>query len=264
MPNLLHLPTELLVHIFSDLDVSDLGSCMLTCRGIKDIVQDSLLQYLIHMGLAGVHDPLLPSGPPLPHRLESLQDWSIAWRQPSASLRPPSRILAYTPQADVDLLLCDDYLIDIDLGGRHGYRHNAGYRWLDLRQQSDEWTKIRFEDSLVPLAFTLDLAQQNLLAVLFGCTESATFQLQLVEFRDGSPHPFASRSSLDVALPTRETHYIGLRTYMSMMGPYILIAAGLPPEGTGADILLLADWQKGNIVTLSDANLPHRFYRPIR
>lgn len=32
---------------------------------------------------------------------------------------------------------------------------------------------------------------------------------------------------------------------MSMIGPYIVIAAGLPPGVTGVDVLLLVEWQKG-------------------
>ncbi len=46
-------------------------------------------------------------------------------------------------------------------------------------------------------------------------------------------------------------HHIGLKTYMSVMGRYIIVAVGLPPEATGIDILLLVDWQKGHIATVS-------------
>ena len=53
-------------------------------------------------------------------------------------------------------------------------------------------------------------------------------------------------------MPTKETHYIGLKAHMSMMGPYIVIAVGLPPEATGIDILLLVDWQKGHVTTVSN------------
>jgi hypothetical protein len=38
---------------------------------------------------------------------------------------------------------------------------------------------------------------------------------------------------------------------MSMMGSYIVVAAGLPPEGTGIDVLLLVDWKKGHVTTVS-------------
>jgi hypothetical protein len=75
--------------------------------------------------------------------------------------------------------------------------------------------------------------------------------LRLLEFHDGSPHPLASQPCVDIALPTKETHYIGLKTHMSMMGPYIIVAAGLPPEGTGIDVLFLVDWQKGHVTTVS-------------
>jgi hypothetical protein len=80
----------------------------------------------------------------------------------------PSRTLTHTPNDKVEFLLRDDYLIALDFGGILGNRHVAGYDWIDLRNPSEEWTSIRFEQSVVPLAFTLDAGQQNLLAVLLG------------------------------------------------------------------------------------------------
>ena len=168
MPHIFDLPTELLIEIFKDLDLSDFGSCLLTCRRLKAIVQGSfLLQYLIHTTLAGVNDPFLESGYPLTHRLESLRRWSDAWHQPGAYLRSPSRVLTHTVKNSTDFVLCDDYLIARDFGGRHGYRHIAGYEWLDLRDPNDGWTKIQFEENLVPFAFALD-TDQGLMAVFFG------------------------------------------------------------------------------------------------
>jgi hypothetical protein len=64
--------------------------------------------------------------------------------------------------------LRDDYLVVVDYGQRHGPRRVASYEWLDLRKPGNDWTNIRFEENLVPLAFALDVAQQNLLAGLFG------------------------------------------------------------------------------------------------
>ena len=169
MLTLLDLSTELLIHIFSDLAISDFGSCLLTCHRIKDVIQGSvLLQYLIRTALAGVNDPLLSSGPPLPHRLESLKRWSDAWRQPGAFMCAPSRTLTHASNDKVEFLLRDDFLVALDFGGILGNRHVAGYDWIDLRNPSEEWTRIRFEQSVVPLAFTLDAARQNLLAVLLG------------------------------------------------------------------------------------------------
>lgn len=172
MPHILDLPTELLINIFMDLDdASDFGSCLLTCQRLNAIIQDScLLQYLIHTALAGVHDPLFQSGPPLRHRLESLERLSDAWRQPGAYLRSPSRVLTRTSKGSMrtDFILCDDYLIALDFGGRRGSRHVAGYEWLDLRNPSDGWAKIQFEENLIPLAVTFDAEREYLLGVLFG------------------------------------------------------------------------------------------------
>lgn len=169
MPHILDLPTELLIKIFTDLDVSDLGSCLLTCRKLKAIIQDScLLQYLIHTALAGVHDALFQSGLTLRCRLESLWRWSDTWHHPGAYLRFPSRVLNGTAKSSTEFILRDDYLIALDFGGRHGHRHVGGYEWLDLRNPSDDWAKIQFEENLIPLAVALDADQEDLLAVLFG------------------------------------------------------------------------------------------------
>jgi hypothetical protein len=170
MPHILDLPTELFIKIFADLDVWDLGSCLLTCRRLKVIIRDTfLLQYLIHTALAGVHDPLFQSGPPLAHRLESLKRWCDVWHQPGAYLRSPSRVLTPTSsKSSTDFILCDDYLIALDFGGRQWHRHTSGYQWLDLRNPSDGWVKIQFEENLIPLAVALDTDQEDLLAILFG------------------------------------------------------------------------------------------------
>ena len=109
-----------------------------------------------------------------------------------------------------------------------------------------------FVDCLSGVSLLLDAVSSCVSHLYDGrCTESATFQLRLLEFHDGSPHPLALQPSIDIALPTKETHYIGHRVYMSMMGSYIIIAAGLPPERTGIDVLLLVDWQTGHVTTVS-------------
>lgn len=172
MPHILDLPTELFIRIFTHLDdVSDFGSCLLTCRSLKAIIQDTcLLQYLIHTSLAGVHDPVSHSDPPLSHRLESLERWSDAWLQPGAYLRSPSAVLTSAPKSSrsTDFVLYDDYLIAFDSGGQQGYKDVAGYEWVDLRNTNDGWTKIQFEENLMPLAAALDSNQEDLLAVFFG------------------------------------------------------------------------------------------------
>jgi len=169
MPDLLDLPNEILIDIFSHLHISDLGSCLLTCHSVNDIiVHSSLLQYLIRTALAGVFDPIFPSEPPLPQRIDGLMRWSAAWHQPEVSLRSPSSTLTGRSEVKMEFLVRDDYLIVTDFGGRLGHRHAASYEWLDLRQPGDNWTKVHFEDKLVLLSFTIDVARHNLLAVLFG------------------------------------------------------------------------------------------------
>jgi F-box-like len=169
MPPLLDLPTELLIQIFSNLHISEFGPCLLTCHRLKGIIQESrLLQYLIRTALAGVYDPLLPSTSSLPTRLESLERWSAAWQQPGVHLRSPSRVLLLRDKLNADFLLHDDYLVAVDLGRGHRYRHAVGYEWLDLRRPGNDWINLRFEQGLVPLTFAFDVVQQHLFAGFFG------------------------------------------------------------------------------------------------
>jgi hypothetical protein len=168
MPQFLDLPTEL-VQIVSNMHISELGPCLLTCPRLKGIIQESsLFQYLIRTALAGVYDPLLPSAPSLPPRLESLERWSAAWQQPGIHLRSPSRILLLKDKLNADFLLRDDYLVVVYLGKGHHCRHAASYEWLDIRKPGNDWTNLRFGHDLVPLAFALDVVQQNLFAGFFG------------------------------------------------------------------------------------------------
>ena len=75
--------------------------------------------------------------------------------------------------------------------------------------------------------------------------------MRLLGFRGGSPHSLALRSSIEIELPIKETHYIGPKTRISTMGSYITIAVGLAPEVTGAHVILLLDWQKGLLTRVS-------------
>lgn len=63
---------------------------------------------------------------------------------------------------------------------------------------------------------------------------------------------------MDIELPIRVRHYVGLKTRISTMGSYIIIAIGLAPEVTGADLILLLDWRQGLLTTLRSA--PTRTY----
>jgi hypothetical protein len=56
---------------------------------------------------------------------------------------------------------------------------------------------------------------------------------------------------MDIELPIRVRHYVGLKTRISTMGSYIIIAIGLAPEVTGADLILLLDWRQGLLTTVS-------------
>ncbi len=77
--NLLNLSTELLIHTFAYLPVTDLLSVQRTCRRNYGIVAESAyLQYILHTQLNGVDD-LLPQNCPFSERLDLLRHHEKMW-----------------------------------------------------------------------------------------------------------------------------------------------------------------------------------------
>jgi len=73
MTRLLFLPSEVLIEIFSYLHPRDIAVCQRSCRQLNDTVSHSqLLQYLIHVGRAGLHDLLFP-GYTIRQRIDALE-----------------------------------------------------------------------------------------------------------------------------------------------------------------------------------------------
>ena len=56
---------------------------------------------------------------------------------------------------------------------------------------------------------------------------------------------------MDIEPPIEEAHYIGLKTRISTMEPYIVIAVELAPELTSVDVILLLDWRQGLLTMVS-------------
>ena len=79
MTSLLSLPSEVLIETFSYLRPRDIAACQRSCRQLNNTVSHSrLLQYVIRVGRAGLHDPLFP-GYTIAQRIDALEKWEAAW-----------------------------------------------------------------------------------------------------------------------------------------------------------------------------------------
>ena len=111
-PPLLSLPSEVLIEILSYLRPRDIAACQRSCRQLNDTVSHSqLLRYLIRVGRAGLHDPLLP-GYTIPQRIEALEKWEAAWN--NLEMIESSCHIKHTVPCEISSLRCrihDDFLI---------------------------------------------------------------------------------------------------------------------------------------------------------
>ena len=149
--NLFILSTELLIHVFAYLPVTDLFSVQSTCRRIYDIVAEtSYLQYILHSHLNGVDD-YLPPNCPFPVRLELLRQHEKAWNDLQFNLHSE-----FSTNGNYTNMIQDGYLIS---------RSNTDltqYRYVDLfslpPNEEPRWVHISLRDFLAPysLAFFVD------------------------------------------------------------------------------------------------------------
>jgi hypothetical protein len=150
-PVLFSLPNEVLIEIFSYLRPRDIAACMRSCRRLNDtVIHSQLLRYLIRVGRAGLHDPLLP-GYTIRQRIEALEKWEAAWNnlemiKDSCHVK---HMVPYEPYENRSLssLPCeihDDFLIIINCHRIPGYAY-IDLRTLQLEVKKDPWTKIANE-----------------------------------------------------------------------------------------------------------------------
>jgi hypothetical protein len=149
--NLLNLSTELLIHIFTYLPVTDFFSIQGTCRRFYDIVAEtSYLQYILHSYLNGVDD-LLPPNCPFSVRLELLRQHEKAWNGLQFNVHSE-----FSTNVNCKNMIQDGYLIS---------RSNTDltqYGYIDLfsllPNEEPRWVHISLRDFLAPykLAFFVD------------------------------------------------------------------------------------------------------------
>ncbi|KAH9161560.1 hypothetical protein EDB89DRAFT_715560 [Lactarius sanguifluus] len=134
------LPTELLIRIFSHLQVEDLLSVQHTCRRFCDVISGSAsLQYFLCTEINLLKD-LLPSDFPLRDRVSLLKHHETAWN--NLQLNEFTRFLTCEESHARCYILQDGYLIYKAVGNtvQYGYldlysssaQPNAELRWAHI------------------------------------------------------------------------------------------------------------------------------------
>ncbi|KAH9070666.1 hypothetical protein EDB83DRAFT_2517813 [Lactarius deliciosus] len=238
--NLLNLSTELLIHIFGYLPVTDLFSIQRTCRRNYAIVAETTyLQYIIHAQLNGVDD-LLPPNCPFSERLELLRQHEKSWNDLQLNLYTEFSTNFYFRKN----IIQDGYLI---------FRSNTDltrYGYVDLFASSPKEEPHQIQISLknFQIPYNLVFSVENDLAVAIRekgtSTRLVQHQLAFFEFTTGAPHPLSAAHTKSLPL----VDYLGvIRVEVEFLGDHILATA---VHHHGRSSFYLVSWKTGTVTFL--------------
>ncbi|KAI0249604.1 hypothetical protein BJV78DRAFT_654647 [Lactifluus subvellereus] len=194
----LNLPLELIRAIMAHLSFEDILSLMRSCRHLSYLVCEPQLEhYRTRIRKAGLRDDPPPGGLSIRERLAALDRWESAWDNPGILADPAAQHVIEIEDSDPDcqVMVVEDFYIEMPADGR---AESYEYRYLDLRsslQYEDVRTaRHRFPQRAGLLCYAFAIDKYNMFAVLIEapwlCNRVA---LQLLNFHDGKPHPFAAR-----------------------------------------------------------------------
>ena len=254
--NLLSLSTELLIHIFAYLPVTDMFSVQTTCRRVYHIISDTaFLQYILHSHLSGVDD-LLPPNCPFSERLELLRHHEKAWNDLRFNLY--SEFSANVNNYSRKTIIQNGYLI---------YRSNTDltqYGYIDLfslppPNEEPRWVHISLKNFLFPYSLVFFVDHDLVVAIRLGCPiilviisltrcrEKETFnglvlpQLAFFDFTTGAPHPLSTTHTVNVPW----VDYLGsVRVEVEVIGDQILANV---EHRHGRSSFYLISWKTGTV-----------------
>lgn len=212
----LKLPLELIRAIVAHLSLEDILSFMLSCKYLFYLVcEPELEHYRTRIRKAGLRDDPPPGGLSIRERLAALDLWESAWENPGMRADPAVQHVIEIDDSDPDcqVMVVEDFYIEMPADAR---AESCEYRYLDLRsslQQEDMRTaRHRFAQRVGLLCYAFAIDQYNMFAVLIEYAHRhhrlvappliLVFRapwlgnrvvLQLLNFHDGKPHPFAAR-----------------------------------------------------------------------
>ncbi|KAH9059095.1 hypothetical protein EDB87DRAFT_829001 [Lactarius vividus] len=239
---LLELPTELLIQIFSYLQVEDLLSIQHTCRKFCDVISGSAsLQYFLRTEIDLLED-LLPPDFSLHDRVALLNHHETSWN--NLQLNELTRFT--TSEAyQARYILQDGYLI------YNAVTNPSRYGYIDLYSTSAQpkaeapWTHISLA-ALRPLSDIVFAVDLNLVVAISKSGQDGLDEASFLEFTTGAPHPLSLLHT--VPLPRK--------TEVQVLGDHIL--ATMECESCGYSTLFSLSW-----ITGSDAEL-YRLFGALR
>ncbi|KAH9161558.1 hypothetical protein EDB89DRAFT_715527 [Lactarius sanguifluus] len=239
------LPTELLIRIFSQLQVEDLLSVQHTCRRFCDVISGSAsLQHFLHTEINLLED-LLPSDFSLRDRVALLKHHETSWD--SLQLNEFTRFLTCEESHARCYILQDGYLI------YKAVTNTAQYGYLDLYSGSAQpnaelrWAHIPLATSR-PLSDIVFAVDHNLVVAIryrqnghWHSTEAS-----FLEFTTGLRHPLASVHT--VSLPVYPV-FDCRKPEVEVLGDYILVT--VMHDMFGQSTFSVISWKTGRVTKVS-------------
>ena len=177
---ILDLPNELLLIIFSSLPARSILACRASCRLLFEIIEkSSLLQNRIWSTKHGIQE-LLPSGLLVPDFRASAKQWEINWFNFRVGNEVAARSMYRPSQCSpsyeslcpttYNFILRSGYLIQMHQKENPGWSHIHLSPLRDLRGfiQDPVWTDVRLGDHLTMEGWALDVDQDLVAAPLIS------------------------------------------------------------------------------------------------
>ena len=168
---LLGLPSEILVLIFSLLPLSEINACKRSCQRLRGVIKQSgLLRCRIRTMKNHIED-LSPPGLSTADFLDNLRTWEKAWLTFNVGKEAATQTAFRPFQGFTEFMLRSGYLIHVCQGD------TPGWSYLDLSRQRDlrgkipaaQWKDIQLNTNFFSMGWTVDIDQDFVAVSRLSC-----------------------------------------------------------------------------------------------
>jgi len=168
---LLGLPSEVLILIFSLLPLPEINACKRSCRRLRAVIKQSGLLRCRIRTLKNHIEDLSPPGLSTADFLDSLRTWEKAWLTFNVGKEAATQTTFRPYQGFTDFLLRSGYLIQLCQGDSPGWSYMDLSRQRDLRGKisAAQWTDIQMNTNFFSMGWALDIDQDFVAVSRLSC-----------------------------------------------------------------------------------------------
>jgi len=168
---LLGLPSEILILIFSFLSLPEINACKRSCQRLRAVIKQSGLLRCRIRTMKNCIEDLSPPGLSTAAFLDHLRKWEKAWLTFNVGNEAATQNTFRPYQGLFDFLLRSGYLIQLCQGD------SPGWSYLDLSRQrglhgqisAAQWTDIQLDTNFFAMGWALDIDQDFVATSRLSC-----------------------------------------------------------------------------------------------